>query len=156
DAAHPRALADERAEPAHVLRDVDLARPRRGELHHRIAEGDVRVLGEIDLADARVADERAVARPEIAHPHAALGRDDLHVHGAHLAVVEHEVAGFVAADHDRVRADVELLLRARTLGDRQFPAADLDPGPRGDGRIHDITCITSHTVAGRVAAASAG
>ena len=115
DAAHARALPDQRAEAGDV-RDVDLARARRRELDHRIAERDVRVLGDVDLADARVADERAVADAEVAHPHAPLGGDELHVHGADLAVVEHQVAGLVAAHDDGVGSDLQLLLGACALG----------------------------------------
>ena len=77
----------------------------------------MRRLREVDLADARVADEGAVARPEVADADAALGGDELHVDGAHLPVVEDEVAGLVAPDDLRLRADLELGLVALALGD---------------------------------------
>ena len=143
DAAHPRRSARPAGRSRRGPGTSTSLGPDGRELHHRVAERHVRVLGEVDLAHARVADERAVARAEVAQAHAALGRDELHVHGADLAVVEHQVAGLVPADHDGLGADFELLLGARALRDRELSAADLDPGPRGDGRIHARTSITA-------------
>ena len=92
---------------------------RRLELQRRLADGDDGVLRQVDLADASVADERAVPRAEVADADAALGRDELHVHGAHLAIIEDEVAGLVPANHLRLGSDVEGML----VG---LPAVDLE------------------------------
>src|SRR5690606_16384970 len=73
---------------------------------------------------------------EIAHPHAPLGGDELHVNGAHLAVVEHEVARLVAADYLGLRADVEGAFVRLTAEDLERATTDLQATLRDDRSIH--------------------
>jgi hypothetical protein len=65
------------------------------------------VLGEVDLPHTRVTDEGAVSRPKVANTDAPFGGDELGVNRAHFAIVEDEVAGLIAANHLRLRSDVQ-------------------------------------------------
>ena len=135
DRTHAGARADEGAE-LRRFGDADLLGVRGVKLEDRVAARDEAVLGEVDLADAGVADEGSVSGAQIADADAALGRDQLHVNGADFAIVEHEIAGFVAAHHLRFRPNFELGLVAVALGNAKCAATNLEAALGDDGGIH--------------------
>ena len=135
DGAHALADTDERSE-LRDLRNVHLLGLGRLEVERRLAHRDDGGLHQVDLADASVSDEGTVARTQVTHTDAAFGRNELHVHGAHLAIIENDVAGFIAPDYLGLGTNLEGLLVGLPARDLEGSASDFQPTLRDDCSIH--------------------
>src|SRR5207244_1168291 len=102
--AHERARSIERTELLDV-REVDLLGFHRLERELGARDPEARRRGQIGLADAQIADPRAVLAAEIPDPHAARRRDELGMHRRDSGVGDDELTRRVATDDDGLRAD---------------------------------------------------